>query len=105
MRAYLYIIRVDLQSRHVIPLRKTYQNILTTFLVNLHMLNLPSYVKETAVFINKSKKKIVKFKHKNSYLVTFDVSSVYTNIPHEEGIQASKYLLKAYGNCKRLSNN
>ena len=30
---------------------------------------------------------------------------LYTNIPHEDRIQASKYFLNAYGNCRRLSDN
>ena len=60
-------------------------------------------MKDTADFINKIEN--VKFKSKNSYLGTLHVSSLYTNIPHEDGIQASKYFLNAYGNCRRLSDN
>ena len=43
--------------------------------------------------------------NKNSYLVTLDISSLHTNISHEDGIQASKYFLNTYGNYRRLSDN
>ena len=49
---------------------------------------LPSYVKDTNDFINKIN--AVKSVPKNSYLVTMDVRSLYTNIPNAEGISAMK---------------
>ena len=47
---------------------------------------LPSFVKDTGAFLRKieSTKKV----SRNSILVTMDVSSLYTNIPHREGINA-----------------
>ena len=47
---------------------------------------LPSYVKDTTDFINKIKD--IGPLPSNSYLVTMDVSSLYTNIPHNEGLHA-----------------
>ena len=55
------------------------------------MVSLPSYIKDTVDFINKIKD--FKFKSKKSYLVTLDVSSLYTNIPHSDGIDACKHFL------------
>ena len=52
---------------------------------------LKSYVKETTDFI----KKIEAIDHlsDDSYLVSFHVLSLYTNIPHNEGIEAVKQKL------------
>ena len=49
---------------------------------------IPSYVKDTNDFINKIN--AAKSVPKNSYLVTMDVRSLYTNIPNAEGISAVK---------------
>ena len=51
-----------------------------------------SYVKDTTNFI----KKIEAIDHvsDDSYLVSLDVCSLYTNIPHKEGIEAVKQKLK-----------
>ena len=53
---------------------------------------LKSYVKDTTDFI----KKIEAIDHASddSYLVSLDVRSLYTNIPHKEGIEAVKQKLK-----------
>ena len=53
---------------------------------------LKSYVKDTTDFI----KKIEAIDHvsDDSYLVSLDVRSLYTNIPHKEGIEAVKQKLK-----------
>ena len=45
---------------------------------------LPSYVKDTNDFLNKLL--TIGKLHSNSLLVTLDVSSLYNNIPHNEGI-------------------
>ena len=45
--------------------------------------NLPSHVKDTKHFLNLNEKL-----PPNAILVTADVASLYTNIPHEEGIAA-----------------
>ena len=49
---------------------------------------IPSYVKDTNDFINKFN--AVKSVPKSSYLITMDVTSLYTNIPNAEGISAVK---------------
>ena len=55
---------------------------------------IPSYVKDTNDFINKIN--AVKSVPKNSYLVTMDVRSLYTNIPNAEGISAVKRTFNNY---------
>ena len=55
------------------------------------MQSLPSYVKDTTDFIQKLKSS--KLAHANSYLVTLDVSSLYTNIPHKDGLDACRGFL------------
>ena len=55
---------------------------------------IPSYVKDTNNFINKIN--AVKSVPKNSYLVTMDVRSLYTNIPNAEGISAVKRAFDNY---------
>ena len=52
---------------------------------------LPSYIRDTTDFINKLRK--LPPLPPNSLLVTLDVSSLYTNIPHEEGIIACEEAL------------
>ena len=56
------------------------------YVLKLLMQSLPSYVKDTTDFIQKLKS--FKLAHANSYLVTLDVSSLYTNIPHKDGLDA-----------------
>ena len=53
---------------------------------------IPSYVKDMKNFTNKMN--AVKSVPKNSYLVTMDMRSLYTNIPNAEGISAVK---RAFG--------
>ncbi|XP_068696876.1 uncharacterized protein [Montipora foliosa] len=53
---------------------------------------LPSYVKDTNDFLNKLI--TIGKLPSNSLLVTLDVSSLYTNIPHNEGINACDYFLR-----------
>ena len=55
------------------------------------MQSLPSYVKDTTNFIQKLKS--FKLSHANSYLVTLDVSSLYTNNPHNDGLDACRRFL------------
>ena len=61
------------------------------YVLNPLMQSLPSYVKDTTNFIQKLKS--VKLAHANSYLVTLDVSSLYTNIPHKDGLDACRFFL------------
>jgi hypothetical protein len=51
-----------------------------------------SHIKDTKHFLNELEKVPVS-QSKNSYLVTLDVRSLYTNIPNEEGINVIKNLL------------
>lgn len=47
---------------------------------------IPSYIKDTRDFLNKLEK--IGSLHDDEYFVTIDVSSLYTSIPHDEGILA-----------------
>ena len=49
---------------------------------------LPSYVKDTTDFIKKLDG--IKTTPDNCYLVTMDVKSLYSNIPHTEGIKSTE---------------
>ena len=49
---------------------------------------LPSYIKDTTQFLNKLCS--ISATPNDSLLVTLDVSSLYTNIPHTEGIKATR---------------
>ena len=57
---------------------------------------LPSYVQDTGAFLRKIKK--IGRVPKNAILVTMDVSSLYTNIPHREGLNAAARALEARTN-------
>ena len=54
------------------------------------MQSLPSYIKDTTDFLSKIKDCKLSG---NSYLVTLDVTSLYTNIPHTDGIDACRFFL------------
>ena len=58
------------------------------------MKQIPSYVKDTNGFINKIN--VIKSVPKNSYLVTMDVRSLYTNIPNAKGISVAKRAFDNY---------
>ena len=66
--------------------------------VNYHLQpivkELPSYVQETTDFLRKINQ--IGFVPDNSYLVSLDVKSLYTNIPNAEGIQYVKTSLEKY---------
>ena len=49
--------------------------------------NLPSYLKDTTDYINKTPSENLPAE---TILVTLDVTSLYTNIPHEDGIEACR---------------
>lgn len=53
---------------------------------------LSSYVKDTTDFLNKIEK--VDRVPANTYLVSMDVRSLYTNIPNEEGLEALRHTLE-----------
>ncbi|XP_053391643.1 uncharacterized protein LOC128554386 [Mercenaria mercenaria] len=57
-----------------------------------YMESLPSYVKDTTYFIKKLQN--LSSIDKDAYLVTLDVTSLYSNIPHGEGIDACKYFME-----------
>ncbi|XP_061188704.1 uncharacterized protein LOC133196871 [Saccostrea echinata] len=52
-----------------------------------HVENLPSYLKDTTDYINKTPSTSLP---DHTLLVTMDVTSLYTNIPHDEGIEACR---------------
>ncbi|XP_053391470.1 uncharacterized protein LOC128554246 [Mercenaria mercenaria] len=72
------------------------------YILKPYMIGLPSYVKDTADFINKVKD--IKLETK-SYLVTLDVTSLYTNIPHDDGINACKSFLQQNIHGRNLSTD
>ena len=53
--------------------------------------SLPSYVKDTTEFINPIERTKLPT---HSKLASIDVSSLYTNIPHNEGFQSALHFLK-----------
>ena len=61
----------------------------------------PSYLRDTKDFLNKLKSLTV---NENTYIITADVSSLYTNIPHNEGIQANKKFLNTRSNNTTCTN-
>ncbi|XP_048729663.2 uncharacterized protein LOC125647009 [Ostrea edulis] len=52
-----------------------------------HVETIPSYLKDTTDYMNKTPTSNLP---DNTLLVTMDVASLYTNIPHDEGIEACK---------------
>lgn len=56
-----------------------------------HMESLPSYVKDTSDFITKIHS--LKVIPQNAFLVTLDVTSLYSNIPHDDGIKACDHFM------------
>ena len=64
---------------------------------------IPSYIQDTTHFLRKIKESAGDIPC-NSFLVTFDVKSLYTNIPHDEGINVCISALQAfYGSDLPLS--
>ena len=59
-----------------------------TNILNPLVFKLPSFIKDTTHFLNKLSS--LDNLPNNSLLVSLDVSSLYTNIPHSEGIQAAR---------------
>ena len=56
--------------------------------------NLPSHIKDTKHFLNLTEK--LPPLPSNALLVTADVTSLYTNIPHEEGVAAVIHFMEKY---------
>ena len=64
-----------------------------TFLKPLAQLS-PSYIKDTSDFVQKIEKDVAPLvTHSKTFLVTIDVSSLYPNIDHQEGIDACETAL------------
>ena len=61
-----------------------------------HMESLPSYIKDTTGVITKIRQ--LPPLSEDSFLVTLDVGSLYSNIPHNEGIEACQYFMR--NGCK-----
>ena len=55
--------------------------------------NLPLYLKDSTQFINLIESQTLP---KNCLLASIDVSSLYTNIPHNEGVQSILHFLNNY---------
>ncbi len=58
----------------------------------------PSYIKDTNDFLNKLKEQTV---HPDSYLITLDVESLYTNIDNKDGLEAVREVLNQYPDRSR----
>ena len=71
------------------------------YILQPYMKSLPSYVKDTTYFIGKIKS--VPKLSRSSLLVTLDVTSLYTNIPHKDRIEACKYYLSKDKSISELS--
>ena len=71
------------------------------YILQPYMKTLPSFIKDTTDFLQKLKQ-IPKLST-NALLVTLDVSSLYTNIPHEDGIDACKYFLNNNVSTSKLA--
>ena len=75
------------------PRCRLLENLNTKILFVLPLtLNVWSYIRDTTDFLLKLKE--LGQLHKDSLLVTIDVVSLYTNIPHKDGIRATKYALE-----------
>ena len=61
----------------------------------------PSYLRDTKDFLNKLSQLQVT---ENTFIITADVSSLYTNIPHNEGIIACKKFLNQRSNTTTCTN-
>ena len=68
-------------------------------LVQIH----PSFIKDTTNFLLQLEK--LEPLPDNSLLVTLKVSSLYTNIPRNEGVDACRYFLKARQDRSLLAEN
>ena len=63
---------------------------------------LPSHIKDTTDFIKKLEKINKSFNlPENSLLVTWDVKSLYTNIPHKECLDSVLYFLQSTGTSRK----
>ncbi|XP_063955552.1 uncharacterized protein LOC135154173 [Lytechinus pictus] len=71
------------------PMSKCVDEKLQAFLPNIK-----SYVKDTTDFLNKIKSAPLT---SDSILVTMDVKSLYTNIPHDQGVEALRIFLQKQG--------
>ena len=58
--------------------------------------HMKSYIKDSINFLNKSKRTV----KSGTIIVTFDVSSLYTSIPHDLGIEALTYYLRTFSDSR-----
>ena len=66
--------------------------------LNLHMVSVPSYVKYTSDFITQVHNSTGI--PQNAFLVTVGVTSLYINIPHDDGITACAHFMSEGGNSQ-----
>ena len=74
--------------------------IVDSYLNPLVVSHIPSYIQDTTYFL----RKLEGIKHQipnSAFLVTLDVSSLYTNIPHAEGINACAIALRSNNQTKQ----
>ena len=67
-----------------------------------HMESLPSYVKDTSDFITKIQN--LKGIPQNAFLVTLDVTSLYINIPHDDGIKVCDHFMSEGGKSQEATS-
>ena len=85
----------DLKLRPIVARHKSTTKLLNNFvdiLLKPILSKIKSYVKDDFDFLKKCKRNIIE----NSKLVSFDVTRLYTSIPHELGLKAIEYWLDKY---------
>jgi hypothetical protein len=75
---------------HACPTHRI-SNFIDILLKNL-CCKVPSYIRDSMDFLNKIPEDV----DPDTLLVTFDVTSLYTNIPHEFGVEALTYWIEKY---------
>ena len=92
---------IDLKVRPIVagpmcptrPLSALIDILLKPFVTHIN-----SYIRENLDFL----KKCSRVNNENTILVTFDVTSLYTNIPHDYGLQAIAYWIELYPDSLNL---
>ena len=66
------------------------------------MESLPSYIRDTSDFISKIHG--LKDIPETAFMVTLDVTSLYSNIPHDDGISACEYFMSKDGKSQETKS-